>query len=467
MSTIRQASLSDRDLSAVMQRSSRSMSGRRPVREASGPAVPSEEKMFDTSFESLPAFQQMVLQRTIGDQLGLENPYYRVHDERAGASTTIDGQAIINFASYDYLGLNGDQRITQAVHEAAARWGTSVSASRITAGERDAHRSLEAELARLYCAEDAVAFVSGHATAVSTIAALLEPSDLILHDSLIHNCVVAGALMSGAARRSFAHNDIDALEAILRSDRSRHSRVMIATEGLFSMDGDGPDLARLVELKNRYGCWLLVDDAHGLGVLGQSGRGIFEHAGVDPRDVDIWLGTLSKSLVSCGGYVAGSKALVDLLKCVAPGFVYSVGMPVPAAVAAASALQIMLAEPDRVQRLQRNGAYLRDRAQACGLNTGESWGFGVTPIIIGDTLRTVMLAQRLLRRGINAFPVLPPGVPEATARLRFFVSSEHSLEQIDAAIAATREELAQLESDDYGMHALPRLLAAGPLPSVG
>lgn len=463
MSSVRQASLSDRDLSAIMQRSSRSMSGRRPVREMQAPAKSGERTSFDTSFETLPAFQQMVMQRTIGDQLGLVNPYYRVHDARGGASSRIDGRAIVNFASYDYLGLNGEPRITQAVQEATASWGTSVSASRITAGEREAHRELEAELARLYSAEDAVAFVSGHATAVSTIAALLDQNDLILHDSLIHNCIVAGALMSGAVRRSFAHNDIDALEVVLREERSRYNRVLIATEGLFSMDGDGPDLARLVALKHRYGCWLLVDDAHGLGVLGQTGRGIFEHADVDPCEVDIWLGTLSKSLVSCGGYVAGSKALVDLLKCVAPGFVYSVGMPVPAAVAATLALRIMLAEPERVQRLQRNGTRLRDQAKVRGLNTGDSWGYAVTPIVVGDTLRTVMLAQRLLERGINAFPVLPPGVPEATARLRFFVSSEHTFEQIDAAIAATSEEIERLEAEDYGMNALPRLLAAGAL----
>lgn len=462
MSSGRQASLSDRDLSVVMQRASRSMSDRRPLLKVQAPAAPVEKMPYDTAFETLPAFQQMVMQRTIGDQLGLENPYYRVHDARAGAASSIDGKAVVNFASYDYLGLNGDRRITQAVHEAAARWGTSVSASRLTAGEREAHRELEAGLARLYGAQDAVAFVSGHATAVSTIAALLEQNDLILHDSLIHNCVVAGALMSGAARRSFAHNDLDALEAMLRQERGRYKRVLIASEGLFSMDGDGPDLARLVAIKQRYGCWLLVDDAHGLGVLGTTGRGIFEHAGVDPCEVDIWLGTLSKSLVSCGGYVAGSKVLVDLLKCVAPGFVYSVGLPVPAAVAATAALQIMLAEPERVQRLQRNGMRLRDQARACGLNTGESWGYGVTPIIVGDTLRTVMLAQRLLQRGINAFPVLPPGVPEATARLRFFVSSEHSLAQIDAAVAATREEMDRLEAEDYGMNALPRLLAARP-----
>jgi 8-amino-7-oxononanoate synthase len=443
-----------------MQRSGAPLAGRRPAHHAT-PRLVHAAKPFDTAFETLPAYQQMVMQRMVGDQLGLDNPYYRLHEDRAGALTRIDGRRVVNFASYDYLGLNGDRRITRAVAQAAERWGTSVSASRITSGEREAHRALEAALARLYGVEDAVAFVSGHATAVSTIDALVEQGDLVLHDSLIHNCIVAGARMSGAARRSFPHNDLDALESLLHAERARHSRVLIATEGLFSMDGDGPDLARLVELKNRYGCWLLVDDAHGLGVLGQTGRGIFEHAGVDPREVDIWLGTLSKTLVSCGGYVAGSKALVELLKCVAPGFVYSVGMPVPAAAAATEALGIMLAEPERVARLRANGARFLAQAKACGLDTGASWGAAVTPVIVGDTLRTVMLAQRLLQRGINAFPVLPPGVPEATARLRFFVSSEHDEAQIDAAVAATREELDRLEAEGYGLDALPALMAAG------
>lgn len=460
MSGAGRVSLSEADVSSIIRLSSASLGlrsaaaqpARRPVA-----APPS----YDVSFETLPAYQQLVVQRAVGDQLGLHNPYYRVHQERAGATTQIDGRAIVNFASYDYLGLNGDPRITAAVQEAVARWGTSVSASRITAGEREAHRELEAELARLYGAEDAIAFVSGHATAVSTIAALLDQGDLLLHDGLIHNCIVVGGLTSGATRRVFAHNDLDALEAMLRTERSRFQRVIIATEGLFSMDGDGPDLVRLVELKQRYGCWLLVDDAHGLGVLGETGKGIFEQAGVAPEQVDIWLGTLSKSLVSCGGYVAGNRILVDLLKCIAPGFVYSVGMPVSAAVAATTALRIMLAEPERVARLRANGQRLLAGAQALGLDTGDSWGFAITPVIVGDTLRTVKLAQRLLQRGINAFPVLPPGVPERTARLRFFVSSEHSSEQIDQALAATREELDRLLEEGFGMDALPRLIAAG------
>ncbi len=239
-------------------------------------------------------------------------PLLPQHDVKAGARSVIEGQPVINFASYDYLALNGHPEITEAVAKAARDLGTSVSASRISAGERGVHRELEHALAENYEAADCVAFVSGHAAAVSTLATLMGPKDLIIHDALIHNCVVVGAQLSGSARRLFPHNDLDALESILAADRHRFERVMIVSEGLFSMDGDGPDLQRLIAIKERFSAWLMMDDAHGLGVLGARGRGIFEHQGVPPGGVDLWLGTLSKSLVSCGGYVAGNAVAIDI-----------------------------------------------------------------------------------------------------------------------------------------------------------
>jgi 8-amino-7-oxononanoate synthase len=399
----------------------------------------------DMSFESLPAYQQLLTQRAMAEAFGIGFPFYRAHDARAGSHSVIDGCDIVNFASYDYLGLNGHPQINQAVAEAAGRWGTSVSASRITAGERGFHRDLERALADIYDAEESLAFVSGHATAISVIAALLGPKDLILHDALIHNCVVVGAQLSGATRRAFAHNDMDALEAILATTRERFERVLIVSEGLYSMDGDGPDLHRLVALKERHSCWLMVDDAHALGVLGRTGRGIFEMADVDPGRVDIWLGTLSKTLVSCGGYVAGRSALIDYLKLAAPGMVYSVGLPATAAVAALTAIRLMQAEPKRVARLQANGRLFIDAAREAGLDVGTSWGYAVTPVVLGDSLRTLRLAERLLSRGYNACPIVPPGVPEKSARLRFFISSEHTSAEILGAVAATREELDKLD----------------------
>ena len=413
---------------------------------------------FDTSFETLPAYQQFRTQHAVADALQLNFPFYREHEAMAGARSVIGGQAVVNFASYDYLGLNGHPAITEAVIAATRQWGTSVSASRITAGERAFHRQLERALADVYEAEDALVFVSGHATAISTVAALLGPKDLILHDGLIHNCVVVGAQLSGATRRPFPHNDLDALDAMLASTRERFERVMIITEGLFSMDGDGPDLARLVAIKQRWDCWLMVDEAHSIGVLGATGRGIAEQDGVDPRLVDIWLGTLSKTLVSCGGYVAGSRKLIDYLKLAAPGMVYSVGMPAPAAMAALTAIEIMRREPERVARLQANGQLFLRLARAAGLDVGTSAGYAVTPVIIGDSLRTVLLAERLLKRGINAFPIVPPGVPEKSARLRFFISSEHTGAEIEAAVAATAEEVAGVEREGVSLGTLAKLM---------
>lgn len=395
-------------------------------------------------FEDLPGFEAIRLQQSLAGKIGIPVPFYRLHEARAGTETVVEGRPAVNFTSYDYLGLNGHPRIVAAVAEAAAQWGTSVSASRLTSGERSVHRELEGELASLYGAEDALLFVSGHATNVTTIGTMMGEGDLVIHDSLSHNSIVVGAQLSGAHRVNFPHNDIEALDRLLGQLRGQFRHCLIVTEGLFSMDGDGPDLARLVEVKNSHSAWLMVDEAHSLGVLGKTGRGLFEHAGVDPREVDIWMGTLSKTLVSCGGYIAGPRALIDFLKYRAPGMVYSVGIPATATVASLTALDLMLSEPERVALLQANGGYFLNKARAARLDVGDSWGLAVTPVILGDSLQTVMLSERLLERGYATVPVLPPGVPEKAARIRFFISSGHTQAQIDGVIDTLVGERAQL-----------------------
>lgn len=235
--------------------------------------------------------------------LGLNNPFHREHQGRAGALTHIDGRECINFSSYDDLGLKGDPRLTGATHAAIDEYRISPSASRLVAGERDIHGRFEVALARHYGTAAALAFVSGHATNVTTIGELTEPGDLILHDSLIHNSVMVGAQLSGAMRRSFPQNDARALDEILDRERARFRNVLIVVEGLYSIDGDTAALAEVIDVKRKHGCWLMVDDAHGLGALGATGRGAFDHAGIDPSEVDIWMGTLSKTLSSTGGYV--------------------------------------------------------------------------------------------------------------------------------------------------------------------
>jgi 8-amino-7-oxononanoate synthase len=286
--------------------------------------------------------------------------------------------------------------------------------------------------------------VSGHATNVTTIGHLVGAKDLVVYDSMAHNSILVGAKLSGAERRSFAHNDISALDALLSAIRDRYENVLIAVEGLYSMDGDYPDLAALIDVKRRYGAWLMVDEAHSLGVLGRRGYGLFEHFDINPREVDIWMGTLSKTLSACGGYIAGSAQLIDYLKFIAGGYVYSVGMSPVLAAAAVASLDLMRREPERVARLQANGAHFVERARKARLNTGLSAGHSVVPIIVGDSLRTVSLAQRIYNRGVYALPIIPPGVPDKSARLRFFITSEHSKQQIEQAVAITAEEAARL-----------------------
>lgn len=431
---------------------------RSPAAPTRSEPAPVRQGKWDTSFESLPGYRMMQTQIAVGEMLGLTSPFHRLHQGRSGARAVIDGQPCLNFASYDYLGLNGRPEITEAVAAAAAEWGTSVSASRLTAGERPAHRDLERELAEVYDAEACLVFVSGHATNISAIAALVGPKDLIVHDALAHNSIVVGAELSRAQRRFFPHNDLDALEQILESSRSSFDRCLIVTEGLFSMDGDGPDLARLVHLKERWGAWLMVDEAHSIGVLGATGRGIAEMSGVDPGRIDIWMGTLSKTLVGCGGYVAGSKALIEYLKYQAPGMVYSVGLPIPSVVASLTALRLMRAEPEHVARLQANGRRFLDRARAAGLDTGDSWGYAVTPVIVGDSLRTVVLADRLFALGVNAFPIIPPGVPEKSARLRFFISASHETEEIDRTVDLVATELNRLVDEGLSVTSLAAMM---------
>jgi 8-amino-7-oxononanoate synthase len=396
------------------------------------------------SFATLPGYDELRLFRSIGQKFGLDNPYFRLHEARAGSQTRIAGKSILNFSSYDYLGLNEHPDVVQAAKAALDRYGISASASRHVAGERPVHRALEHALADHYGVEDSLVLVSGYATNLGVIGHLVGSKDLLIHDALAHNSIVMGGTLSGAARRSFAHNDLDSLDQMLAATRNKFERALIVVEGHYSMDGDYPDLPRLLEIKARHDAWLMVDEAHSLGVLGRRGYGIAEHFGVDPRRVDIWMGTLSKTLAGCGGYIAGCKELVDYLRLTVGVFVFSVGMPPVIAATAHKALEVLHREPERVARLQHNAAYFCSLARARGLDLGTAAGTAVCPVMVGDSLPTVVLSQRLLERGINALPVTHPAVPAKSSRLRFFVTAMHTRAQIETAIDATAEELANV-----------------------
>ncbi len=392
-------------------------------------------------FDQHPGYQQLRILNEGAARLGISNPYFRAHEGIAGATTVIDGRTFLNYSSYNYLGLAGHPDVSQAAKEAIDRFGTSASASRLVSGERPLHRQLERELADLHGVDDCVVFVSGHATNVSTIGHLLGPKDLVVHDALIHNSALLGIQLSGARRMPFAHNDWQALDQLLTQCRLQYERVLIIVEGIYSMDGDFPDLPRFVEIKRRHRAFLMVDEAHSLGVMGNGGLGIQEHFGLRSSDVDIWMGTLSKALASCGGYIAGERALIEHLKCAAPGFVYSVGMAPPSAAAALAALRLMRAEPWRAQTLRERGRMFVERARAAGIDTGSSAGLSVIPAITQSSLKAARLSESLFRRGINVQPIMHPAVPDRAARLRFFISSAHTEAQIRSTVEVLAEEL--------------------------
>jgi 8-amino-7-oxononanoate synthase len=390
------------------------------------------------AFRELPGQRDMELIREAAGALGLENPFFRPHEGIAGARSVIGGREVINFGSYNYLGLNGDARVVAAAQAAIARHGVSASASRMVSGERPVHAALEAALATHYGVDAALAFVSGHATNVTVIGHLMGPRDLILHDAAIHNSCAEGVRLSGARRIAFAHNDWRAAERELAAARGAARRALIVVEGHYSMDGDIPDLARFVDIARRHDAWLMVDEAHGLGVLGATGRGIHEQCGIDPREVDIWMGTLSKTLSACGGYIAGNAELIAWLRHSAPGFVYSVGLAPGLAAAALESLRILHAEPGRVARLQANAALFLRLVRDAGFDAGSSAGFAIVPVILGSSIGAARLSQALFERGINVQPILHPAVPESSARLRFFLSADHTEEELRATVAALR-----------------------------
>ncbi|MGI9409601.1 MAG: aminotransferase class I/II-fold pyridoxal phosphate-dependent enzyme [Hyphomicrobiaceae bacterium] len=395
-------------------------------------------------FTNHPAYKSLRNWERVGSLMGVESPFFQSIEDASGNFTTIQGSSRLNFAWCDYLGLNQHPSLAEGMKSAIDRFGPCTSASRMVAGETPLHQQLEAEISGFLGVDDALLFVSGHAANVSTIATIVGEGDLIVHDEFVHNSAIMGMRLSRAETIGFSHQDPDELEQILRRERGNYRSALVIVEGLYSTEGDVTNLAPFVEIKRRYGAWLMVDDAHGLGVLGESGRGIAEHCDVDARDVDIWMGTLSKTLASCGGYIAGDTALIHILKHNAPGFVYSVGLLPAMTAAALAALRVIQSEPERIQRLHANGRLFLERARQRGLNTGVSEGYGMLPVISGDVLKTIRLWNRVFERGLNPSLMVYPAVPMKAGRLRFFLTSEHSEQEITNAVDITAEELAKL-----------------------
>ncbi len=375
---------------------------------------------------------------------GLRNPYFTVHEGIIADTTRIGGRELISYASYNYLGLSGHPEVSGSAKAAIDRFGTSVSASRLVSGEKTIHRDLELGLAEFLGVEDVITFPGGHATNESVIGHLVGAGDLILHDALAHNSIIQGAELSGARRRPFNHNDWQHLDEILRENRAEYRRVLICIEGLYSMDGDYPNIPEFVRVKQKHHCWMFIDEAHSIGTLGKTGRGVGELFNIPRDQVECWMGTLSKAFGSCGGFVGGSRNLIEYLRYTTPGYVFAAGIPPANVGAALGALAVLRREPQRVQRLRENSQLFLELAKQAGIDTGPSLDSPIIPAMTNSSIRALQLSQGLFDRGINAQPILYPAVPEDQARVRFFITAAHSERQIRDTVAAVGEIWAQI-----------------------
>ncbi|MGO4682110.1 aminotransferase class I/II-fold pyridoxal phosphate-dependent enzyme [Hyphomicrobium sp. 2TAF46] len=365
-------------------------------------------------------------------------PYCRPSEEWVSASAGSGSTEVVSFAHYDYLGLAENPRVREAAKTAIDTMGPGTGASRLVGGELRLHRTLEREFAGFLGVEDTLALVSGYGANVTLVSHLLTKGDIIFVDEACHNSIMVGAELSRADVLSFRHNDLDHLRDQLARERSKYNRALVVVEGLYSMDGDIPDLPSLIEICRRHQVWLMIDEAHSIGVLGSSGRGITEHYGIDPSEIDLIIGTLSKAFVSCGGFIAGKRSVVEWLRYTLPGFVYSVGLSPSSAAAALAALSILQEESTRLVRLRENSEYFAASARAAGLNLGNSLGIAVVPIFFDDVPTTMKAAGAALDAGYYVSPIVQIAVPRDGPRLRFFITAKHEKDQLDGVLNAIK-----------------------------
>jgi 8-amino-7-oxononanoate synthase len=338
-----------------------------------------------------------------------------------GPRVLLDGHEVLLLCSNNYLGLADHPRVRRAAAEAAMRWGTGAGASRLICGNMTLHRRLEERLAHFAQTEAALLFGSGYLANTGAIASLTRAGEVVFSDELNHASIIDGCRLSRAETFVYNHGDFDHLAWGLRKAEGRGS--LIATDGVFSMDGDVAPLSSLVELARRYDCRLLVDEAHATGTIGPDGRGAVAEAGLDD-EVDVIVGTLGKALGSYGAYVCASKEIVELLVNTARPFIFSTALPPSAVAAALAALELIEARPGRIDRLRRNGDLMRRELAAAGLDPGESRTH-ILPIVVGDEDSAVELCERALERGVFAQAIRPPTVPAGTSRLRITVMATH------------------------------------------
>lgn len=357
-------------------------------------------------------------------------------DDAQAARTVVNGKECLLLSSNNYLGLAEHPELKAAACEAVTRWGTGTGGSRLTTGNLQLHEELEKTIARFKKTEAAIVFNTGYMANLGAITALAGKNDVILSDELNHASIIDGCRLSRAETKIFPHKDTLALEKLLQQTQGYHRR-LIVTDGVFSMDGDLAPLPRLVELAEKYRALLMVDDAHATGVLGRRGAGTADHFNLEGK-IHVQMGTLSKAVGSAGGYIAGSRELIDYLRNKARSFIFSTALP-PAVIAAAiAAFRVIEQEPQIRENLWANARYLSSGLKQSGFTilAEES---PIIPIFIGDSGKTMQMAEKLFARGVFAPGIRPPTVPPGTGRIRVTVMATHTREHLDRALFAFKQ----------------------------
>ncbi|KPU27097.1 2-amino-3-ketobutyrate CoA ligase [Caloranaerobacter sp. TR13] len=350
------------------------------------------------------------------------------------AEVILNGKRVINLSSNNYLGFANHPRLKKAAIEAVEKYGVGAGAVRTIIGNMDLHEELEELLAKFKREEAAMVFQSGFNCNAGTIQAITEKGDLIVSDELNHASIIDGCRLSKADRAVYKHSDMDSLEKVLKENRDKYRNILIITDGVFSMDGDIAKLPEIVELAEKYEAMTYVDDAHGSGVLGESGRGTVDHFGLHGR-VDFSIGTLSKAIGVIGGYVAGSKTMQEWLNHRGRPILFSTALPPAAVGAIIEAIKMLMETTEYTDRLWKNARYFKEKLGQLGFNTGNS-ETPITPVIIGDEAKTMEFSRKLFENGVFVSGIVYPTVPKGTGRVRCMVTAGHTEEQLDRAVAA-------------------------------
>ena len=361
----------------------------------------------------------------------------RVLDDEQGPVCTYDGKRVINLASNNYLGLCDHPKLREAAIEATQKYGVGSGAVRTIAGTMKIHLELEEKIAAFKGVEACVVFQSGFTANAGTVSSILGKEDFILSDELNHASIIDGARLSRAKIKVFRHKDVAHCEALLKEVQNEPGRKLVITDGVFSMDGDIGPVDKLCDLADKYGAIMMVDDAHASGVLGRNGRGSVDHFHCTQR-VDVQVGTLSKAIGALGGYVCGSRDLIDYLYHRARPFLFSTSHPPSVAATCIAAFDLLESEPERIERLWSNTRYFKEQLAAAGFDIGgrstPASETPITPIIIGDGKKTMEFSRALFDAGVMATGIAFPTVPEGKARVRTIMTSEHTRQQIDQAL---------------------------------